>query len=61
VGKKGPHGRYDGAGGWGLSCHPLARAIRRVILGALVDRHADLAETRQQLRMLVGTHATHRL
>jgi hypothetical protein len=34
----------------------LARAIRRVDLGALVDRHADLAETRAQLRLLIEAH-----
>jgi AcrR family transcriptional regulator len=31
----------------------LARALRRVILGALVDRQADLDETRSQIRMLI--------
>lgn len=35
----------------------LARAIRRVILGALVDRHADLAETREQLKLLIEAYA----
>jgi hypothetical protein len=35
----------------------LARAIRRVILGALVDRHADLAETREQLRTQIEAYA----
>lgn len=35
----------------------LARAIRRVVLGALVDRHADLAETRAQLRTLIEAYA----
>lgn len=35
----------------------LARAIRRVVLGALVDRQADLAETREQLKMLIEAHA----
>jgi hypothetical protein len=28
----------------------LARTIRRVVLAALVDRHAELEETREQLR-----------
>lgn len=28
----------------------LARALRRVVLGTLVDRHAGLDETREQLR-----------
>jgi AcrR family transcriptional regulator len=32
----------------------LARALRRVVLGALVDRHADLDETREQMRALIG-------
>jgi AcrR family transcriptional regulator len=36
----------------------LARAIRRVILGALIDRHADLDETRAQLRMLIEAHTS---
>jgi hypothetical protein len=31
----------------------LARAIRRVALGALVERHPDLEETREQLRTLI--------
>jgi len=35
----------------------LGRAIRRVILGALIDRHVDLDETRQQLRMLIEAQA----
>lgn len=35
----------------------LARALRRVVLGALVDRHADLGETREQLRLLVEGYA----
>jgi AcrR family transcriptional regulator len=35
----------------------LGRAIRRVILGALIDRNTDLAETRAQLRMLIGAAA----
>jgi AcrR family transcriptional regulator len=35
----------------------LARAIRRVALGALVDRRADLGETREQLRMLIKAYA----
>lgn len=38
----------------------LGRAIRRVILGALVDRHADLGETRAQLRLLIEAHASRR-
>ena len=32
----------------------LARALRRAVLGALVDRHADLDETREQMRALIG-------
>lgn len=32
----------------------LARALRRVVLGALVDRQADLDETREQMRALIG-------
>ena len=32
----------------------LARALRRVVVGALVDRHADLDETREQMRVLIG-------
>lgn len=35
----------------------LARGLRRVVLGALVDRHADLGETREQMRMLIEGHA----
>jgi AcrR family transcriptional regulator len=35
----------------------LARALRRVMLGALVDRHADLGETREQMRVLIEGHA----
>jgi AcrR family transcriptional regulator len=35
----------------------LARALRRVVLGALVDRHADLGETREQMRMLIEGYA----
>jgi AcrR family transcriptional regulator len=35
----------------------LARALRRVALGALVDRHADLGETREQMRLLIEGHA----
>ena len=35
----------------------LARGLRRVALGALVDRHADLGETRGQMRALIGGHA----
>jgi AcrR family transcriptional regulator len=35
----------------------LARALRRVALGALVDRHADLEETREQMRALIEGHA----
>lgn len=31
----------------------LARTIRRVVLGAIVDRYADLDETREQLRALI--------
>ena len=31
----------------------LARMIRRVVLGALIDRHADLDEVREQLRTLI--------
>jgi AcrR family transcriptional regulator len=38
----------------------LARAIRRVALGALVDRHADLEETREQLRTLIEGYALSR-
>jgi AcrR family transcriptional regulator len=38
----------------------LARAIRRVALGALVDRHADLEETREQLRTLFEGYALSR-
>jgi hypothetical protein len=32
-----------------------------VILGALVDRQADLDETRAQLRMLIEAHARNAL
>lgn len=35
----------------------LARALRRVVLGALVDRRADPAETRAQLRALIVAYA----
>jgi AcrR family transcriptional regulator len=35
----------------------LARALRRVALGALVDRHAALEETREQLRTLIEGYA----
>ena len=35
----------------------LARGLRRVALGALVDRHADLGETREQMRALIGAYA----
>ena len=35
----------------------LARAIRRVALGALVDRQADPEETREQLRALIEGYA----
>ena len=38
----------------------LARALRRVALGALVDRHADLDETREQMRALIGGYAKER-
>jgi AcrR family transcriptional regulator len=38
----------------------LARALRRVVLGALVDRHADLDETREQMRVLIGGYAKER-
>ncbi len=38
----------------------LARALRRVALGALVDRHADLEETREQMRALIGGYALDR-
>ena len=38
----------------------LARAIRRVALGALVDRRADLEETREQLRKLIEGYALNR-
>ena len=38
----------------------LARAIRRVALGALVDRHADPEETREQLRALIEGYALSR-
>lgn len=31
----------------------LARTIRRVVLGAVVDRHSDLDETREQLRAII--------
>jgi AcrR family transcriptional regulator len=34
----------------------LGRAMRRIILGALIDRHADLAETRRQLRLVIEAH-----
>ncbi|MDQ4062312.1 MAG: TetR/AcrR family transcriptional regulator [Actinomycetota bacterium] len=34
----------------------LARVIRRAILGTLVDRHADLDETREQLRTLIEAY-----
>lgn len=35
----------------------LARALRRVVLGALVDKHVDLDETREQMRMLIEGYA----
>ena len=35
----------------------LARALRRVILGTLIDRHANLDETREQLRALIEGYA----
>ena len=35
----------------------LARGLRRVALGALVDRQADLGETREQMRALIRGHA----
>jgi AcrR family transcriptional regulator len=38
----------------------LARALRRVVLGALVDRHAALDETREQMRVLIGGYAKER-
>jgi hypothetical protein len=38
----------------------LARALRRVALGALVDRHADLGETREQMRALIGGYVLDR-
>lgn len=38
----------------------LARALRRVALGALVDRHADLDETREQMRALIGGYVKER-
>jgi AcrR family transcriptional regulator len=38
----------------------LARALRRVALGALVDRRADLDETREQMRALIEGHANER-
>jgi AcrR family transcriptional regulator len=38
----------------------LARALRRVVLGALVDRNADLGETREQMRALIGGYAKER-
>lgn len=38
----------------------LARAIRRVALGALVERYADLQETREQLRTLIEAYALDR-
>ena len=38
----------------------LARALRRIVLGALVDRHADLDETREQMRVLIGGYALDR-
>ncbi len=38
----------------------LARALRRVALGALVDRHAELGETREQMRALIGGYVKQR-
>ncbi|MDQ4127483.1 MAG: TetR family transcriptional regulator [Actinomycetota bacterium] len=38
----------------------LARALRRIVLGALVDRHADLDETREQMRPLIKGYAISR-
>ena len=35
----------------------LASGLRRVALGALVDRHADLGDTREQMRALIRGHA----
>ena len=35
----------------------LARALRRAVLGALVDRHANSEETREQLRVLIEGYA----
>jgi len=40
-----------------LGLEKLARTIRRVVLGALVDQHADLDETREQLRAIVEGYA----
>jgi len=40
-----------------LDLEKLARTIRRVVLGALVDQHADLDETREQLRAIVEGYA----
>ncbi len=38
----------------------LARALRRIVLGTLVDRHADLDETREQMRALILGYAKER-
>lgn len=40
-----------------LDLEKLAWTIRRVVLGALVDQHADLDETREQLRAIVEGYA----
>ena len=52
--------RLVDAGVPGEELEALARALRRVALGALVDRHADLDETRAQMRALIGGYARER-
>ena len=52
--------RLVDAGVPGEDLEALARGLRRVALGALVDRHADLDETRAQMRALIGGYVEER-
>ncbi len=49
--------RFVNAGVSERDLEALARALRQILLGALVDRHADLDETREQMRMLIEGYA----
>ena len=49
--------RFVGAGVPEEDLEALARALRRVVLGALVDRQADFGETREQMRALIEGYA----